>query len=1156
MYFGLLGPALVEHNGSSVTINSAIHRTVLTALLLQADTPVSTDELIEVVWGEDAPTSAKASLHNHLMRLRRVLGEEAGARIRSSARSYQIHVEPGELDAQLFDKKYAAGTRALRDWQWARAAAELADALALWRGEPAGDTLGLGGHPRVRRLLETRIQAYEGRIEADLELGRHRDVIGELRTLTADHPLRETLHGQLMRALYRADRQAEALDVFQRLRRALITGPGTEPSAPLQRLHGQILSADPELAAPGTNVGAGVGVSSGAPLPPAAAARSRLPADTSVFTGRVSELEELIELARTAPKGTDAGMVVISAIDGMGGIGKTTLAVHAAHQVRAKFPDGQLFLDLHGYSPGLEPLSAGDALDWFLRALGVPPRSIPENLGERAKFYRDRLEGTRTLIILDNAAGGAQIRPLLPGGPGCLVLVTSRKRLTGLDDAHSVTLGTMPEADATALLHKVAGPDRIPAHHPATGELIALCGHMPLAIRIVAARLRRHPTLRIEALAAQLRDETIRLEYLRDEQDENRNLTAVFGSSYTSLAPAEQHLFRSLGLLPGPDFDVYAAANLTETDHRTAERLLESLLDHNLLIEHTPGRYRLHDLVRVYAHTLTAEDPEQDRTRAIDRALDYYQHTAQKADRLIARSVNPHQPPPVAEPAAAPDLPDQAAALAWLRAERENLLSAVDYAATHNQPARTIARTAALATFLHQEGPWRQAVTLHRAAAATAHDQGDRAGEANAIHALGRSVRLTGDYPTACSLFDRALTIYEDLGSELGKANTSWDQGCVKSTTGDYPTATALFERGREIYQTLAEPHGEAACTFELGRIRHATGDIPAATALFESALKLYQTLGDRLGEADAYQELGRAHYMAGNWQAAKTILERVLKLFQDLGNRLGEANTLWDLGRVSSLALDFPTAATMHESALAIYQDLGNRLGEANTLRSLGRVRERTADYPAAVTLIERSLTLFQTIGNRLGEASALWDLGRVCLGTGEYPAAIALMEKALALFQAVGHRHGEASVYQDLARTYQATGDYLTAADLFTQTLTIFRNLNSRQAEVETLNYIADLAAEAAGPEEALLRYQEALDLAHELHSDMDEAKALEGIANCQVRTGNRTQALASLREALSIYQRIEATTQAAAVTSLLAELEAATGAQNEPGTLPTAK
>jgi DNA-binding SARP family transcriptional activator/tetratricopeptide (TPR) repeat protein len=1106
MRFGILGPVLVEQAGTRIAIPSAQLRTLLAALLVEANDTVAAADLERALWGDRAPASARASLHNQVMRLRRQLGPEIGARIRTVAPGYLIEVRDGELDEQVFLDRCAQGRQALQAGDWADAAEQLAAALALWRGEPATDLPDCpAATARIHQLAEIRLSALEGHVDAELHRGRHQEAIAEIRPLISEHPLVEAFHGQLMLALYRSARQAEALDTFQRLRGTLVDELGAEPSPPLQELHRRILNADPELTAAPRAADA---TSTPNTVAGHSSLRYQLPADTRVFTGRARELDELIVLAREAPRGTDAGMVVISAIDGMAGIGKTALAVHAAHQVRAAFPDGQLFIDLHGHTPGLEPLNAGDALDWLLRSLGVPPQQIPQDLGVRAAFYRDRLADTRTLIVLDNAASTAQVRPLLPSSPGCLVLVTSRKRLTGLDDAHCLPLDILPEADAIALLHKAAGPGRIPAQHPAIPELIALCGHMPLALRITAARLRHRRALRIEDVIGQLRDDNARLRHL---QDEDRSLTAVFESSYTALPAPEQHLFRQLGLVPGADFDAYTAANLTGSDHRTAERLLESLLDHNLLTQHTPGRYQFHDLIRVYARTLSDSDSRELREAALDRLLDYYQHTAHEADRHLARYTRPGPiqvlaPAPAqvpvqvtAVPAAAPELPDRPAGLAWMRTERNNLLSCIAYATTQGQPERVIALTASLAAFLRQEGRWQQAVALHRTAASTARERGDRLGEANALYDLGRVPNVPGDHAAVVTLHEQALALYQALGNRLGEANA----------------------------------------VFELGRTRQLTGEYSVAADLLERALAIYRDLGDRLGEANALWDLGRVHYLTGDYSAAASLHERALALYQDLGDRLGEGGTRHDLGRTRFATGDFPAGTALLELALATFKELGNRHAEADALHDLGRGQSAVGNYAAAADLQERALALYQDLDFQLNAAHALRELGRVRLATGQYTVAAELLERALVIFRDLGHHLGEANALHDLGRVRQATGDLSAAAELLKRARPIYQDLGHRQGEAEVLTSTGALAAETAGPQEALPLYRQALRVAREIHSPLDEARALEGAARCTAQTGDCRTALADLREAVRLYQRIGAA-ETGTAAAFLAALE----------------
>ncbi|MDH6114417.1 tetratricopeptide (TPR) repeat protein/transcriptional regulator with XRE-family HTH domain [Kitasatospora sp. MAP12-15] len=760
--------------------------------------------------------------------------------------------------------------------------------------------------------------------------------------------------------------------------------------------------------------------------------RCQLPAETRLFTGRSAELDELLATARAAPAGSTAGMVVISAIDGMGGVGKSALAVRAAHRVRAQFPDGQLFVDLRGHTPGVPPLSAEDALGWLLRSLDVPPQQIPQELGERAAFYRDRLADTRTLIVLDNAASTAQVRPLLPGTPGCLVLITSRRRLTGLDDAHLLALDVLSGPEAVRLLHEVAGPGRLPADHPALAELAALCGHLPLAIRITAARLRHHRALRLEDLVAELGNERHRLDHLADE---DRSLAAVFATSVADLPEAERQLFALLGLVPGADFDAYAAANLIGGDHRTAERLLESLLEHSLLAQHTPGRYRFHDLVGLYARTLNdpeasaaaaaaaATEREAAREAALERLGSYYLHTAQQADRHLARRTRADAPPAAAQPAVAPPLPDRDAALSWIRVERDNLIAQA--ADTRHPRAIALATplttplAAALAAVLLLDGPWTQAAALHQAAAEAAQQLGDLAGEAGALCDLGRIRHATGDYRASGELYERALAICQGLG--------------------DRP--------------------GEAVGLHELGRIRLLTGDLLVAADLQERALAIFRELGDRLGEARTLCDLGRARHSTGDSPEAARLTRQVLALYQELGDRRGEAGALHDLAFILDETGDVRAAADLYRRSLAIYQDLGSGQGRANALRGLGRARHAEGDFRAAAELHEQALAICREIGSRQGEADSLHGLGRA--------------------------RHGD--------------GDAIAAARLYRQALPIYQDIGSRPGEAVLRIDMAALAADTGDPRAALVLYRQALRLARESHSPLEEARALEGVARC---------------------------------------------------------
>ncbi len=898
------------------------------------------------------------------------------------------------------------------------------------------------------------------------------------------------------------------------------------------------------------------------PVPAPVATMRTLPRDVAAFTGRDTELQRLMAAAAGA-----VGVVAVHTVDGMPGVGKTALVTHAAHLLADTFPDGQLFVDLHAHTPGQQPADPGEVLAGLLACTGMAPREIPAGLEARAERWRGRLAGKKVLLVLDDAAGHAQVRPLLPGTAGCLVLVTSRRRLIALDGAQPLALDTLPPDQAVELFLRLARRTPDGSGAGTVAELARLCGYLPLAIALLAGRLAHHPNWNITTFTGDFADAQDRLtELAAGDHPEDPAVAAAFGLSYRDLPADRQRLFRRLSLHPGSGIDAYATAALAGVPLGQARQGLDALYTDHLIDEPAPGRYRLHDLIREYARTLTTRhDPADDRDQATEQLLDYYQHTAQTADHHLTRHTRPSPPPVTTAPAAAPDLPDQASALAWMHTERANLLACIGYATTQTQPERIIALTAALAAFLLQEGPWHQAATLHHTAATTAHHHGDRRGEAGALHDLGCVRYVTDDYRAATGLLEQALTLYQDLGSRLGEAgalqelgyvryltddyraaaglleralalyqdlggrrgeaDALHDLGCVRFVTGDYPAAAGLQERALALYQDLGDRRGEADALRNLGCVRYVTGDYPAAAGLLERALALYQDLGDRRGEADALRNLGRVRYVTGDYPAAAGLLERALALYQDLGGRRGEAGALHDLGRVRSMTGDYPAATSLLKRALALYQDLGSRRGEANALRNLGRVRSMTGDYPAAADLQERALALYQDLGDRRGEADALRNLGRVRYATGDYPAATSLQERALALYQDLGNRRGEANALRNLGRVRFATGDYPAATSLLKRALALFRELGDVQGEAEALYSTGALLAKSAGPQEALALYRQALQLARQVHSPLDEARALEGAARCTARTGDQAAARTGLSKAIAIYQRIGA-------------------------------
>ena len=1055
MRFALLGPLSVRDDEGPVKLAGKLRRTLLAALLLDAGTPVSADRLAGLLWGPDAAAGTSAALHTQLMRLRQALGDED--RVRAVPPGYLIEVGPGELDVQVFAEECAAGRRKLAEKEWAEASRRFGAALELWRGRPLADVPALADDLRIRELEETHVQALQGRIDAELNLSRHHELLGELRGLAGEHPRHEAFRGQLMLALYRAGHQDEATAAYDAYEESLLDELGIEPGTELRGLRDAIVRRDPALSpAPNPN------------------APHQLPADTRTFTGRVTELAELVTAASGA-----ARAVVISALDGMGGIGKTALAVHTAHRVADRFPDGQLFIDLRGHTANTEPLTAGDALAYLLRSLGVPTPAIPDGVTARAELYQSRLAESRTLILLDNAADPGQVRPLLPNGPGCLTLVTSRDRLAELGNARSLTVDILGEAAAVELLAKVAGPTRGLTDSPAVRELAALCGYLPLALRIVAARLRHTRALTVEDVLAELRDKDARLGRLTDGE---RDLTSVFESSFGNLPQPEQRLLRLLGVLPGPDLDAYAAANLLDTDIGTAERLLGSLLDRNLLIQQVEGRYGMHDLVRAYTKTLL--DAEGDQARAArDRLLDYHQHTMWTAARHHTTAIR-WRDPAAGFAGPRPDLTDMARALAWLRTERAGLLA--ENADPSVPMTRRIDLALGLASLLQLDGPWREAVALQETAEREAAALGDTQSRADALRNLGQVLVLS-------------------------------------ARAGSYDRAAETFQRARELYREVGNRPGEADTLFRTGRVLTFKGEYEAALVPERAALVLFREIGDRHGEALALQSVGDTERLIGrNTQALEACLA-ALAIHRELGNRQAEATAVAKLGLIQSDLGDLHDALDSLGAALAINREHRQLVGEGAALYGLGTVHTMQGSFDQAGAALHRALELFESLDYAVGMGVVCQHLGSLRTRTGEPRAGVEYLERALAIFLTNDNQADVVEARRELGWARARAGDP-EGRELIQQALAAYRSTtDDPPGEVLSLVHLGNASLDVGDPRGALALFEEALPLARRISRAVAEARILDGIARCRVLLGDREAALEPLREAVAMYRRM---------------------------------
>jgi DNA-binding SARP family transcriptional activator/Tfp pilus assembly protein PilF len=977
---GILGPVRAVRAGGDVALGGPKQRAVLALLLVDAGRVVPAEYLAEVLWRGSPPPGAGKTLRSYVSRLRSLLGPDAV--LAGQGGGYVITVQPDQLDAARFERLAGAARDALGRGEAGAAAGRFAEALALWRGRALADVAEVEPLAlEAARLEELRLAAVEGRIEADLERGLAGEVTGELEQLVAKYPVRERLWRLLVLALYRAERQAEALAAYRRARQMLAEELGIEPGEELRQLEQAVLRQE-------------------VPPPATAAVTRTLPRDVAGFTGRGVELRQLVgQLASVAAGGRVVG---ICAIGGMAGIGKTTLAVHAAHRLAERFPDGQLFLPLHAHTPGQQPVGPAEALASLLLAAGVGAHAIPAGLEARAARWRDYLAGKKVLLVLDDAAGHEQVRPLLPGTAASLVLITSRRRLAALEDAAVISLDTLAPDEAAELLARLAGRPDLGAGAAAVREIARLCGYLPLAIGMLASQLHHHPAWTAVGLAADLAAARDRLAVMRAE---NLSVAAAFDLSYADLTSDQQRLFRRLGLHPGPDIDAHAAAALDGTTLEAARRGLEDLYDQHLITEPAPGRYRLHDLLREHAQTLAASDDPATRDAATGRLLDYYLHTALAAGAHIPPwRITSISLPPTRPLDCAPSTATQAQASAWLEDERANLHAAVGYAAGTARTQHAMAIPVAITSFLQQGDYWDQDRTLLQTALAAAREAGDRPSQGQILLLLGLTQWMTEDNEAATATFRQALALYRDLGDAAGQGDAINGIAQVCLIVNDYPAATAYFRQALELFRSIGHQTGESDTLGDLAIVQMLTGDYQAATTTFEQALKLERDMGSRFGQAQILHQLGKLQRLTGDYRAAATSQQQALALHRDLDDRSNQPDPLNELGLVQQLTGDYTAAAASHQQALEISRDTGERHCEAESFNRLGELSARTAASQQARDYHSQALAIARELGVQLEEARAVEGIGRSHLQEGHTGEGTAHLRQALAIYQRIG--------------------------------------------------------------------------------------------------------------------------------------------------------
>jgi DNA-binding SARP family transcriptional activator/tetratricopeptide (TPR) repeat protein len=895
--FGLLGSVTAVHDGGELTIGSAQQRCVLALLLLEAGRVVPAERLFDVLWSDDdVPKTARNVLQGCVSGLRRTCAVDPAVRLVHKSPGYLLEVAPERIDLSRF--------RALVAGADGRPAV-LREALSLWRGEPLADVPGLDAVKHA--LAEERQSALEDCLDLELAQGGHNELIPELRALVGEHPLRERLRGQLMLALYRAGRTGDALRAFQDARRVLRDELGADPGRQLRQLHDQVLNASPEL--------------DQAAQPAMAVVPRQLPSAPSVFTGRGRELATLT----VAP---DAETVVISALGGLGGIGKTWLALHWAHDNLDWFPDGQLFVDLRGFDPTGRPMPPEAAVRGFLDALGVAADTIPVDLHAQAALYRSLVADKKMLIVLDNARDTTQVTPLLPGSPTCTVLITSRDRMRALATTHharTLDLHALADADARDLLARRLGAPRIEREPEAVAELLAYCAGLPLALGIVAGRAAAHPHFPLAALADELRD--ARLDAL-DAGNPETNLAVVLSWSRNALTPEQAEVFALLGRVPGPDISLLAAANLTDLPLAEARSVLRALERASLVDEHQPGRYRMHDLVRRYAASLAIDDQP-----AVRRLVDFYLHTAHAAELLLTpqRTRIPFdEPTTTCRPQ---PLADEQAALEWFTAEHANLPAAHHLTIALDWYAAIWQLAWAMDTFHRRRGHFRDALHMWQAAATATEHGDDPSMRVFARRRLGSAYSQVGLHVEALEQLAEAVVEAERSGDLTEQVYTRYGLMAAFHNQKDYRRALEQSTEALRILQLLDLPLWEILTLNAMGWSEAQLGLHEQARTHCEHALALARQHGEVGLEHNILDSLGYIAYETGRYTEALAHYQLAARRFQDNGDGVEGANTLDRLGHAQAALGLTDQARGSWQQALELFQTQG-RVAEAEAVR------------------------------------------------------------------------------------------------------------------------------------------------------------------------------------------------------------------------------
>jgi DNA-binding SARP family transcriptional activator/Tfp pilus assembly protein PilF len=1060
--FEILGPMRLAAGAQEIIIKSERDRILLAMLLLSAGRTVPMARLVDAVWDEKAPRDARNQVQGCVSRIRKQLANAGDSRriVITDPAGYRASVDPPDLDLAEF-RRLRDDARSAADQ--AQAAGQYRAALGLWRGPAlAGFDSELVRQAAVA-LDEEHVQALEECLDAELAIGRAGELVPELTELVRQHPFREKLHANLMLALYRAGRQADALAAYRHARGLFEEELGAAPGDELEQLHRAILNRDPSLTPKPRQAEPLAAAPSASPVP------RELPAPVVGFTGRAAALKAL-DTGLIDDSSDIVAPVVISAVAGTAGVGKTALAVQWAHRVAGRFPDGQLYINLRGYAtgPALRPI---EALAGLLRSLGTPPEQIPTDEAQAANLYRTRLADRRVLIVLDNARSVDQVRPLLPGSPGCLVLVTSRDRLSGLvarEGARRITLDVLTPEEAEALLSRLLGPERVAAEPEAAADLSRACAYLPLALRIAAASLLDRPTTTVATYASQLKSGDS-LAALQVDGDQETAVRIALDMSYRSIPVEARRLFRLLSLVPGTDFTAAAAASLLDIQGVDAQRLLDQLASTHLVAEHAADRYVFHDLLRRYASELAqAEEGLDGCAGATTRLLDWYLHTAQAAAARLYPQMQRLPADPELIPISPAEFDGSATALSWLEAERAGLVGAIEHAAEHGpRPLAWRLADCLRGYFLGSRHTvdWQIAAT---AALRAAEHDGDQAGRAAALLSLGDLRVSTGQYTDAIERYTGAADAAEKGGWLNGQAAALGNLGIVYRDRGQLAKAEELYTRALAVYQRTGNLAGQASNLGKLGAIASETGQPRRSTEHHAEAVRLYRLLGAAGGEAIALSNLGLEYHALGMLTDAEACLARAMVLHRESGDRVIEGSSLADLAAVHLDMGRLAEALEEAERGVRAVEGLDDTRFEALSLNVLGRTQLHLGEVRRAIDCFQRAAELAKQIEILFPEIEAMIGLALCHQRLATLSEARRIGQAALERARQVGYRVFEGGSLTVLAEIELSDGHYDKAHAYVTEAVGIHRSTEYRLEEARALVVMGKIHR-AAGEQEA---------------------------------------------------------------------------------------